>query len=57
MQELTVYLNTSLSQDLFGRKWLTAVCRMPVDFPSDSCSFRNKYSPCTGRKCCGFTIL
>lgn len=39
------------------RKWLTAVCRMPVDFPSDSCSFRNKYSPCTGRKCCGFTIL
>lgn len=30
---------------------------MPVDLPSNSCSFRNNSSPWMGKKCCGFTIL
>ena len=42
--------------DIITKHWLTQLCRMPVDLPSNSCSFKNKSSPCIGTKCCGFTI-
>jgi len=54
MQRLSESSYRPLSQRTqIGRQPLTVVCRMPVDFPSNSCSFKNKSSPCMGRKCCG----
>ena len=36
---------------------ITVECRTPHSLASSSCSFRKAYSPCTGRKCSGFSIL
>ena len=34
---------------------MTEVLLIPVSRASCACAQRNEYSPCTGRKCCGFT--
>mmetsp|Transcript_5216 Transcript_5216/g.17436 ORF Transcript_5216/g.17436 Transcript_5216/m.17436 type:complete len:357 (-) Transcript_5216:898-1968(-) len=36
---------------------ITVECRTPTDRARASCSFRNAYSPCTGRKCSGCSIF
>lgn len=54
-KEWYIILNVNIL--LQGTRRLTVVWWMPVDLPSNSCSLRNKSSPCMGRKCCGFTIL